>query len=196
MQNPLLKFKQALLLPRNQGICLKKWRKLLLAPTTMEFNIFRWNFAHVFYLLMSTKACRGFFLFCLDLELLINLVSVSLWKPGLFLFWHITQDLNKRRKPPSICLISITKLYKKSVHKSQFYINHASQLNSKKTNFYLLGISRLTKNHQYYKSSLRKRLTQTFILPKFSNNACHKVVRRRKKCHDKFTQSIFLRQWL
>ena len=136
MQNPLLKFKQALLLPRNQVICLKNWRKLLLAPTTMEFNIFGWNFAHVFYLLMSTKACSGFFLFCWDPELLINLVSASLWS---FLFWHITQDLNKIRKPPSICLISIAKLYKKSVHKSQFYINHASHLNSKKNKFLFIG---------------------------------------------------------
>ena len=31
-----------------------------------------WNFAHAFYLVMSTKGCMGFFLFCLDLELLIK----------------------------------------------------------------------------------------------------------------------------
>ena len=31
------------------------------APTTIEFNTFCWNFAHVFYLVMSTKGCVGFF---------------------------------------------------------------------------------------------------------------------------------------
>ena len=38
---------------------------------------------------MSTKGCSRIFLFCLDLELLINLVSVSVLKPGRFLFWQI-----------------------------------------------------------------------------------------------------------
>ena len=31
-----------------------------------------WNFAHVSYLTMSTKGCSEFFLFCLDLQLLIK----------------------------------------------------------------------------------------------------------------------------
>ena len=35
---------------------------------------------------MSTKECLRFFLFCLDLELLINLVSLTVLKPGIFLF--------------------------------------------------------------------------------------------------------------
>ena len=60
-----------LLFPRNQVFCLKNW-KLWRASTTIEFNIFCWNFADVFYLVMSTKACVEFFLFCLDLELLIK----------------------------------------------------------------------------------------------------------------------------
>ena len=30
------------------------------------------NFAHVFYLVMCTKRCVGFFLYCLDLGLLIK----------------------------------------------------------------------------------------------------------------------------
>ena len=49
------------LMPRNQIFCVKNW-KLWRAPTTIEFNILCWNFAHVFYLVMSTKACAGFFL--------------------------------------------------------------------------------------------------------------------------------------
>ena len=58
----------ALLFSRNEVLCLKNW-KLWQAPTTQEFNIFCWNFAHVSYLPMSTKGCLGFYLFCLDLEL-------------------------------------------------------------------------------------------------------------------------------
>ena len=55
---------KALLFSRNQVFCLKNW-KLWRAPTTLEFNFFCWNFAHVSYLPMSTKACSGFFLYCL-----------------------------------------------------------------------------------------------------------------------------------
>ena len=35
--------------------------QLLFAPTTIEFNIFCWNFAHVSYLPISTKGCSRFF---------------------------------------------------------------------------------------------------------------------------------------
>ena len=49
-----------ILFPRNQVFCLKNWT-LWRASTTIEFNIFYWNFAHVSCLLMSTKAYAGFF---------------------------------------------------------------------------------------------------------------------------------------
>ena len=49
-----LNLDKAILFPRNQVICLKNG-KLWLAATTMEFNIFYWNFEHVSYLLMLTK---------------------------------------------------------------------------------------------------------------------------------------------
>ena len=75
--------------------------------------------------------------------------------------------------------------------KANFILTTQATLTQRKTNFYLLGISRLTKNHQYYKSSLRKTLTQTFILPKFSNNTCHKVVRRRQKCLTSSLRAFF-----
>ena len=45
---------------KNPVFCLKRW-KLWQAPTTIEFNIFCWNFAHVSYLPMSIKGCLGFF---------------------------------------------------------------------------------------------------------------------------------------
>ena len=55
-----LNLDKALLFPRNQIICLKKW-KIWRAPTTVKLNIFSWNFAHVSYLMMSTIGCSGFF---------------------------------------------------------------------------------------------------------------------------------------
>ena len=87
---------KGLLFSRNQVFCLKNWN-LWRAPTTLEFNLFYWNFAHV-YLPMSIKWCSGFFLFCLDLELFSKiengLVSTHLQKPVDL----ITQDLNEIKK--------------------------------------------------------------------------------------------------
>ena len=93
---------KALLFARNQVIYLKNW-KLWQAPTTVQFNIFCWTFAHFSYLPMSTKGCVGFFLFCLELELFaknkkISAVSTLSQKPGL----SITQDLNKKKIPHTL----------------------------------------------------------------------------------------------
>ena len=48
---------KVLLISRNQVFCLKNSqnRKLWRVPTTIDFNNFCWNFAHVPYLPMSTK---------------------------------------------------------------------------------------------------------------------------------------------
>ena len=89
---------KALLFPRNQTIYLKNWN-LWWAPTTTEFNIFCWSFTRVSYLPVYIKACSGFFLFCLDLELLINLIAVNCLETRVFiLFWRITHILNKIKK--------------------------------------------------------------------------------------------------
>ena len=77
MQNPILQFRQSSFISGKPGYSSENW-KLRQVPTTIEFNILCWNFAHVSVLPMPTKVCLGFFLFCLDLELLINPVSVSL----------------------------------------------------------------------------------------------------------------------
>ena len=61
MQNPIQKFRQNSIVFEKPGILsekLKTWR----APTTIHFNNFCWNFAHVPYLPMSTKGCAGFFI--------------------------------------------------------------------------------------------------------------------------------------
>ena len=53
---------KGLLLSRNQVFC-QKMLNLWRAPTILQFNIFCWNFAHVFCLPISTKWCVGFFYF-------------------------------------------------------------------------------------------------------------------------------------
>ena len=92
MQSLMQKFRQSsLLFSRNQLFCLKNW-KLSRAPTTIEFNIFCWNFPELSYLPMSTKECSGFFYFNLELlaEIKKHLASTHSRKPGL----SITQNLN------------------------------------------------------------------------------------------------------
>ena len=58
MQNPISKLRQTSIISKKPVFCLKNWKR---AATTIEFNIFCWYFAHVFYLVMSTKVCAGFF---------------------------------------------------------------------------------------------------------------------------------------
>ena len=107
LQNPIVKFRQISFISEKPGFFPEK-SKTLTSPATIELKNFCWNFAHVSVLPMSTKRCSGLFLFCLDPQLLINLVSVSIQKPGLLLFWQITQVLNKIKK----ILNTLLNLYK------------------------------------------------------------------------------------
>ena len=60
MQNPSLKFRQSSITSKKPGyFSAKFWQAL----TTIEFNIFCWNFAHLSNLPASTKGCSGFFYF-------------------------------------------------------------------------------------------------------------------------------------
>ena len=93
MQIPCKNLDKALLLSRNQVFCLKI-SKLWLAPTILQFDIFCWNFAHVFYLPMSAKGCAGFFLFYLDLELFAKIKK----RPGLYTLVFYTFVNNSRSK--------------------------------------------------------------------------------------------------
>ena len=66
---PYKNIDKVLFFSRKQVFCLTIW-KFWRDPTILQFNIFFWNFGHVFYLAMSTKGCVQFFLlFYLDLEL-------------------------------------------------------------------------------------------------------------------------------
>ena len=100
-QIPYKTLDKALLFLRNQVFCLKNW-KLWRTTTTLEFNFFCWNFAHLSYLPMSTKGCSGFFKFFLDLELVAkienDLVFTHPQKP---VFW-ITPDLKGKKIPNTL----------------------------------------------------------------------------------------------
>ena len=73
MQNPMKQFRQSSIVFEKPGILSEN----LKTPTTLQFNIFCWNFRHVSYLSMSTKGCAGFFLFCLNLELFAKIKKRS-----------------------------------------------------------------------------------------------------------------------
>ena len=65
MQNAIQKFRQSSIVFEKTGILSEN----LKTPTILQFNIFCWNFAHVFYIPLSKRGCVGFFSFYLDLEL-------------------------------------------------------------------------------------------------------------------------------
>ena len=100
---PYKNLDKALLFLRNQVFCLKIW-KLWRAPTTLQFNIFCWHFAHVFYLPISTKWCVGLFriFFILFRSWLVCKKIKKTWflHTRFFTFLLITLDLPKLQKNP------------------------------------------------------------------------------------------------
>ena len=54
MQNPVPNLKQTSIISKKPGFLSEKLK-------TLTSSNFCWNFAHVFYLVMSTKECVGFF---------------------------------------------------------------------------------------------------------------------------------------
>ena len=116
MQNILQKFKQSSIVFKKPGILsenLKSWK----APTILQFNIFWWNFAYIFYLPISSKACVGFFKFHLDLELFTKNFYTLLF----YTFIKNSRSKQKKQNSPNN-LIS---------KKIQFLIAHVSHLNVK-----------------------------------------------------------------
>ena len=114
MQNILQKFKQSSIVFKKPGILsenLKSWK----APTILQFNIFWWNFACIFYLPISSKAFVGFFKFHLDLELFTKNFYTLLF----YTFIKNSRSKQKKQNSPNN-LIS---------KKIQFLIAHVSHLN-------------------------------------------------------------------
>ena len=56
---------------------------------------------------MSTKACAGFFLFCLDLELFAKIKKDLVSTNSILILLLITQDLNKIKKYPEHPFVDI-----------------------------------------------------------------------------------------
>ena len=102
MQNTIIKIRQNSIVFEKPGILPEIW-KLWRAATILHFNIFCWNFAHVFYLPMSTEGCVGV-LFYLDLELFAKIKKELVSTHSFFTLLLITEDLNKIKKIPHILL--------------------------------------------------------------------------------------------
>ena len=100
---PLKKLDKVLLCSRNQVFCLKIW-KFRRAPTNLQFSILYWNFPHLFHLLVSPKACSGFFLFCSDFELYSKIKKTWFLQTRFLQFFLIIQDLSKMKKIPNTLL--------------------------------------------------------------------------------------------
>ena len=76
MENAMQTFRQSFVVFEKPGILsenLKIWR----APTTIQLNIFCWNFAHISYVPVSTHGFAGLFLFCLDRELFAKIKKLK-----------------------------------------------------------------------------------------------------------------------
>ena len=77
MQDNIQKFRQSSTVFEKPGI-LSEYLKTLTSSTYPIIQyFFCWNFAHVFYLPLSTKGCLGFILFYLDLELFAKIEKRS-----------------------------------------------------------------------------------------------------------------------
>ena len=76
MQNPTSKFRRSSIILEKPGYLYEQLK------TTVESNIFGWNFTDVFYVTLSTKECLGFSFFYLDLELLIKCKKPGVYQCG------------------------------------------------------------------------------------------------------------------
>ena len=72
------------------------WR----APTSIQFSISSWNFAHVSYLPMSAKGCAVFFFILLRSWVICKNLKDLVSTRSSFTLLLITQDLNKIKKNP------------------------------------------------------------------------------------------------
>ena len=107
MQNTIQKLEKALLFPRNQAFSLKIWKTL----TTYNYptvQYFWWNFAHVFYLPMSTKVCVGFFISFRSWVICENLRRHGFYTLGFYFFINKSR-CKQNKKNPTHSFVDITK---------------------------------------------------------------------------------------
>ena len=103
MQNIIQKFGQCSIVFKRPGILFENLKSLTSSnyPTVQFFCS---NFAHVFYLPMSTKGYVRFFLLYLDLELFAKIKKDLVSTHSCFTLLLKTQDLNKIKKIPNTLL--------------------------------------------------------------------------------------------
>ena len=103
---PYKNLDKALMFLRNQVFCLNIWN-LWRDPTILQFNIFCWNFAHVFYLPLSTKECVGFFKFYLDLELFAKIKKDLVSSHSFFTLTNNSRSKQNKKYPTHhVCKVS------------------------------------------------------------------------------------------
>ena len=99
MQSTIQKFRQRSVVFEKPGVLSENLKTLTSSnyPTVQIF--FCWNFAHVFYLPLSTKGLVEFFKFYLDLALFANIKKDLVSTHSFFTLTLITQDLNQKKNP-------------------------------------------------------------------------------------------------
>ena len=112
-----LNLDKAILFSKNPVICVKNW-KLWRAPTSTKFNNFCWNFAHVFYLTISTNWCSWFFCILFRSWVINKNVKNECVETRFFWFLQITQDLNKIKKNPEHPFIDICAKFQQKIFNS------------------------------------------------------------------------------
>ena len=99
MRNPILKFRQSSTVLEKPGFLSEKL-KTLTSSNCHRVQQFLLKLRTSFLLTNVYKRVSGFFLFCLDLELLAKIKKDVVSTHSFFTFLSITQDLNKIKKIP------------------------------------------------------------------------------------------------
>ena len=94
MKNPIKNFRQSSNVFEKPGILSGNLKTLTSSKYPTAQNVW-WNFAHVYYLPMSTKGCVWSFLFYLDFKLFAATKKDLISTHSFFTLLLITQDLNK-----------------------------------------------------------------------------------------------------
>ena len=100
MQNLIPKLKQRSIIFKKPGF-LSENLKTLTSSNYHRVGAYSYlllNFCTLFLLNNVYKSMFNFFIFSLDLRLLMKLLETGVYKPGLFNFLQIAQDVNKIKK--------------------------------------------------------------------------------------------------
>ena len=108
MQNPIPKLRQNSIISKKPAFLSKNW-KLWRAPTMIEFDTFCWNFAHVFYLVMSLIALAWFFLIYFRSWVIHKSVKRECVENRSFLIFANTSRSKQNKRNPAQPFVDIVK---------------------------------------------------------------------------------------